>query len=122
MKTVVTGAKNMKKSSTAKARTGISLQLSGRDAVCRSAIHPDKQGSVGLLKPTPEAITVLTAMLVGLLKNSLSSDVVCLAMYSAMDDASKAGVSDKEFDRVRDIVLKKWGDMKGRNPIGGMFG
>lgn len=73
------------------------------------------------LEPTPEAVTVLTAMLIGLLKNTLSGDVIALSMYSAKDMSKEAGVSEAEFKRVHEVIVKKWAELKSQNPLSTMF-
>lgn len=73
------------------------------------------------LPVTPETVTALAAMLVGLLREQLSEDALILSMYAARDMAEEMGVSDEEFDRVKTIVLTKWIEMKRRHPLGSMF-
>ena len=114
-------AGNMKRSSIVKTRAGMSLRLSEPVAVCHSATATEKRSFVAGLEPTPEAVTVLTAMLIGLLRNTLSGDVVALSMYSAKHMSEEAGVSEDEFKRVSDVIVKKWAELKSQNPLSTMF-
>lgn len=63
----------------------------------------------------------LTAMLVGLFRNTLSSDVLSLSMGYAERMAKEAGVSEAEWVRVKEIALRAWQRESSKNPLKGMF-
>lgn len=69
----------------------------------------------------PETVKALTAMILALLRNVLSGDVICLSTYAARDMAKRAGVSDEEFERVLKTLMEYWAASKARNPLGSMF-
>lgn len=70
---------------------------------------------------SPESVLVLTAILLGLLRNTLSSDTLFLALGRARQLAKEAGVSDAEWERVKGIVERAWKHESAKNPLKGMF-
>ena len=114
-------ARYTSKSLKVRIQSGTSLRLSEPVAVAPSLTKPDKRFSAEGLDATPETVTVLAALLVGMLKMQLSGDCIYLAMCSAKSMCQDAGVSDEEFGRVQEIVMKKWEQMKKGNPLASMF-
>jgi len=110
-------AGSIRKSSKVMIRRGKSHQPSVRDvALSTTRIDLPSFGDC-----EPETVRALTAMTLGFLQNELSSDVVWLSMHAAEDMAKRAGVSEAEFRRVRDVMVNYWAKKKAANPIGGMF-
>jgi hypothetical protein len=112
-------AENTGKSLRVEVRTGTLPQLSERVAVVAST-QTDKTYSGGL-EATPETVTILTGILLGLLSNTLSGDVIYLSMGAARAMCRESGVSDEEFERVGKVIMAKWAAMKSRNPMASMF-
>jgi hypothetical protein len=59
---------------------------------------------------TPDAATVatLTAILIGLLKETTNADKIYFALRYARKTAMQSGIAQSDFDRVKDIICKKW--------------
>jgi hypothetical protein len=91
----------------------MSVQRSERAAALRSI--PTELGC------SPESVMALTAMLVGLFRNTLSSDTLFLSLSYAERMAKDAGVSDAEWTRVKEIALRAWQRESSKNPMKGMF-
>lgn len=68
-----------------------------------------------------ETVKAILAILTALLRETLSSDVVALALHQAESVALDGGVSKTEFDRVRKSVVMFWADRKAKHPLAGMF-
>lgn len=64
---------------------------------------------------------VLTAILHGLFGNTLSSDVMALAMMAAEATAQKQGVPKEEFRRIARMVRQEWLAERSKNPMVSMF-
>ena len=109
----------MNELSTVKTRHGKSLQHS-EQAVAVLSTQIDKESSEGL-NATPETVKALTAITMGLLKETLSGDAIYLAMGAAKKVALESGVSLDEFHRVESHILRFWARSKSRNPLAGMF-
>lgn len=105
-----------KKSSRVKTVAGESLRPLEQDV----ALHSTPTGRP-LFADSEEAVVVLVAMLVSLMSNVLSEDVIALSIYSAKKMAKESGISDEEFERVVKGLYKFWARKKASNPIGGMF-
>lgn len=59
----------------------------------------------------------LSAICSGLLAETLSGDIMYLAMARAQDDALAAGVDPLEFERVMKVILNHWAAKRSRNPL-----
>ena len=93
--------------------TGTSLQPSAPGAV-----HP----SIPTDLPCSAATLIsLSAICSGLLSETLSGDVMFLAMMRAQKDALAAGVPPEEYERVQEVILKHWEAKRARNPLSGLF-
>ena len=59
---------------------------------------------------TPDIATVatLTAILIGLLKETTNADKIYFALRYARKTAMQSGIAQSDFDRVKDIICKKW--------------
>ena len=64
-------------------------------------------GFVGL-DATEETVVSLVALLAGLLRETTSGDAIFLAVAVAQKMALAQGVTEEEFDRVKEAVLEKW--------------
>ena len=64
-------------------------------------------GFVGL-DATEETVVSLVALLAGLLRETTSGDAIFLAFAVAQKMALAQGVTEEEFDRVKEAVLEKW--------------
>ena len=103
----------MPKSSPATPATGTSLQHLEPVVVLPSTLC-DMQCS-------SETLISLTAICTGLMAETLSQDMMFLALSRAARDAEKAGVKTAEFNRIRDIVIRHWTSQMARNPLSRMF-
>jgi hypothetical protein len=70
---------------------------------------------------SPDTVKVITAIMVALLRETLSRDLFELAMGAAEHEAVAAGVPEKEFKRVSDTVTKFWTYRKSTNPLASLF-
>ena len=93
---------------------GTLLQPS-EQAVARLETPPDE------LSCDPNTVKALTAVVLGLMAETLSGDAIVLAMYRAEDTACKQGVSRQEWERVKQIVLSHWKRERSRNPLSALF-
>ena len=98
---------------------------------------PDQPVSGGCLQPLEQAAALpeippelpcskqtlisLCAIVNGLLANTLSSDIMYLSLMSACHEATRAGVSLEEYQRVQDTVVRQWEQKRRRNPLHSMF-
>ena len=104
---------NTKRSLRVKTRCGQSLRPLVQDAVALST--QTDLPSFGDCKP--ETVKALTAMTLGFLQNVLSEDLVWLSMHSGRGMAELAGVPDKEYERVRKVMVKYWTEKKSKSPM-----
>lgn len=51
----------------------------------------------------------------------LSPDAMLLALMRAQRNARSAGVSDEEFTRVQEIVVRHWENQRRGNPLFKLF-
>ena len=110
-------AGSITRSSTALTRRGNSLRHSAPDAAALStATESDLSGGY-----SKETVIALSAMVAGLLAQTLNGDSVWLAMRDAELMASQAGVSKEEFERVRSRLTKYWEKRKASNPLSCLF-
>ena len=107
------------KSSMAKIKHGKSLLPSGLGAVAVSTTT-GRQFSEEF-EVTSETVKALASITTALLKETLSGDLVWLAMRQAEKMAIESGVSPEEFDRVKSHLLEFWKKKKAHHPMGGMF-
>lgn len=63
----------------------------------------------------------LTALMVGLLRETLSADAIYLAVRRAQTLALENGVSEAEFRRVAEIVVIDWHIKRKENPMSCLF-
>jgi len=70
---------------------------------------------------SPEAVKALTALCLGLMRQTLSGDAFYLAALSGEQLALENGVSPEEWKRVGKIVLRHWQRERAKNPLSGMF-
>ena len=111
-------AKSTNRSLKAKTSHGTLLPPLGQAVVRRSIpignLLPESSGS-------NETVKAILAILTALLRETLSSDVMALALHQAESVALAGGVSQKEFDRVKTEVAEFWADRKSRHPLASMF-
>lgn len=93
---------------------GSSLQPSEPGAVCRCSIPTGFASS-------EESVRALTALLCGLLRETLSGDAIYLAVIRAKALALENGVSEQEFNRVAEIVVIDWHTRRKENPMSCLF-
>lgn len=72
-------------------------------------------------KVSDETLKAVMSILVALLRETLSSDVMQLSLSVARSMALAEGVSKREFDRVEKRVVKFWSDRRLQNPLASMF-
>lgn len=94
-------------------QNGGQLRRSER-AVVRQAIPTDFGCS-------EETVRALTALLCGLSAETLSGDVMALAIMRAKDLALENGVTEAEFNRVGKLILVDWRKNRHRNPLSNLF-
>ena len=119
MATEDVGAGNMKKSSIAVTRVGTSVQPLEPDAVVRST--DAGQASSEKLNCSENTVKALVAFITALLGNTLSGDVIYLAVGEAEHLARDAGVPPEEFKRVMGHIMRFWRRKKAEHPLGSMF-
>jgi hypothetical protein len=66
-------------------------------------------------------VNTLVIILLALLSETLSSDKMSLALFSARRDALNAGIPEEEFERVVEIVSDAWQVRRAANPLSRMF-
>lgn len=64
---------------------------------------------------------MLTIILESLMDQTLNPDSLWLAMNSAQHKCQDAGLSSEEFNRIREIIVRRWAARRGMNPLSGMF-
>ena len=109
----------MTKSLTVKTRRGKSLLPLVPDVAVVST-QTDKQFS-DEFEVTSETVKALASITTALLAETLSGDLLWLAMRQAERMAAESGVSPEEFNRVKGHLLEFWKKKKASHPLGSMF-
>lgn len=73
------------------------------------------------LKCSEETLHCLLAICLGMMGEMLSPDAMLLALMRAQRNARSAGVSDEEFTRVQEIVVRHWENQRRGNPLFKLF-
>ena len=60
------------------------------------------------LEATDATVASLAALMAGLLRETTNGDALCMAFRAAKKMALSYGVSEEEFDRVKDILTVHW--------------
>ena len=68
-----------------------------------------------------QTVNALLSMLVALMYNTSSADVFSLSMGAAYEMAIDAGITEEEWNRVSEIVKRRYKQERRKNPISAMF-
>lgn len=93
-------------------RDGSSIQLSEQDAVCRSLMKTETQSS-----ETLKTITILASLLQSIIENTVSGDVLELAIHSSKEACKARGIDEVTYKSVVSKVLKVIEKRRRRNPF-----
>lgn len=92
-----------------------------------SGVQPLEPDAVLPATPTDNAFSetdsekVLAAVVLGLLSNTYSGDVIWMSLTSAADMAVKAGVKQSEAERLITLIHARWYAGRKRNPLHELF-
>jgi hypothetical protein len=102
----------MNKSLVAPYRNGTAPLLLERDVVA-PAIQTDSDSL--------NTVKALSAICEGFLTQSLCPDSTWLALNHAQHIATSMGVPEAEFERVKQVVVKRWTERRAQNPLSKLF-
>jgi hypothetical protein len=93
-------------------RDGSSTQLSEQDAVCHSLMKTERQ-----LSETLKQVTILASLLQSIIENTVSSDVLELAVHSSKEACKVRGIDEATYKSVVSKVFEVTEKRRRRNPF-----